>query len=145
MRPRAALQRGNLSSVLIFGRKSKSRLVPDGRFEKRRCPECNKTAVFREALVEHKYHVFFVVDLFDSKSTKFCCDRCGSVMDLDDTLDPELTEAERKQAEALAAKAAAIEAKRRALEAKKSRDFEASRARSIEDELSEMKKKLGLE
>ena len=131
--------------MIIFGRKSKARLVPDGRFEKRRCPECGKTAVFRESIVAHKYHVFFVVDLFDTESTKFCCDKCGSVMDLSDTLDPELTEAERKKAEALAAKEAAIEAKRRMLEQKKAREREAAKSQSIEDELAEMKKRLGLE
>jgi predicted RNA-binding Zn-ribbon protein involved in translation (DUF1610 family) len=129
--------------VIIFGRKSKARLVPDGRFEKRRCPECGKTAVFREALVSHKYHVFFVVGLFDTESTKFCCDKCGATMDLDDTLDPELSEADRKKVEALAAKEAEIEAKRRALEAKQAKQREAAKAQSVEAELAEMKKKLG--
>jgi predicted RNA-binding Zn-ribbon protein involved in translation (DUF1610 family) len=131
--------------VIFFGRKSKARHVPDGRFEKRRCPECGKTAVFREVLVEHQYHVYFVINLFDTKTTKFSCDRCGSVMSLDDTLDPELTEAERAQAEALAKKEAALEAKRRALEDKKARAREAEKAKSIEDELAEMKKRLGLD
>jgi ribosomal protein S27E len=130
--------------VIIFGRKSKARLVPDGRFEKRKCPECEKTAVFRECLVANKYHVFFVVDVFDTESTKFACDRCGSVMDLDDTLDPELTEKEKQQA-AIAAKEAAIAAKQRQLEQQKARDREAAKAQNVEDELAAMKKRLGID
>lgn len=131
--------------VILFGRKSKARLVPDGRFEKRRCPECGKTAVFREALVKHDYHVFFVVSLFDTESTKFCCDKCGSLMDLDDTLDPELSEADRKNVEALAAKEAEIDAKRRALAEKEAKAREAGKAKAVDDELAAMKKKLGIE
>ena len=131
--------------MIIFGRKSKARLVPDGRFEKRRCPECGKTAVFREALVNHKYHVFWALELFGTESTKFCCDKCSAMMDLDDTLEPELTEKEKAQQEALAAKEAKVEAKRRELEDRKARERDAAKAQSVEDELAQMKKKLGLE
>jgi hypothetical protein len=131
--------------VIIFGRKSKARLVPDGRFEKRRCPECEKTAVFRECLVSHKYHVFFVVDLFDTESTKFACDKCGAVMDLDDTLATELTEKEQQQQAAIAAKEAEIAAKQRQLEQQKARERDAAKARGVDDELAAMKKRLGLD
>lgn len=131
--------------MIIFGRKSKARLVPDGRFEKRRCPECDKTAVFRECLVSNKYHVFFVVDLFDTESTKFACDKCGAVMDLDDTKDPELTEKEKQQQAAIAAKEAEVAAKQRALEQQKTRERDAAKARGVEDELAAMKKRLGID
>jgi predicted RNA-binding Zn-ribbon protein involved in translation (DUF1610 family) len=131
--------------MIVFGRKCKARLVPDGRFEKRRCPECGKTAVFREALIKSTYHVFWALELFDSESTKYCCDKCSSTMDLEDTLDPELTEKERVQLEAIAAKEAKLDAKRRELDDKKAREREAAKAKSVEDELAQMKKKLGLE
>ncbi|HWB81973.1 MAG TPA: hypothetical protein VG755_43725 [Nannocystaceae bacterium] len=131
--------------MIIFGRKSKARLVEDGRFEKRRCPECGKTAVFRECLVTNKYHVFFVVDVFDTESTKFACDKCGAVMDLDDTKDPELTEKEKQQQAAIAAKEAEIAAKQRALEQQKMRERDAAKAQGVEDELAAMKKRLGID
>lgn len=131
--------------MIIFGRKSKARRVPDGRFEKRRCPECGKTTVFREAIVENKYHVFFVVDLFDTESTKFACDACGSLMDLGDTQDPELSASERAQADALAAKQAQIAAKQRELAQRQRKADETAKAKSVDDELAEMKKRLGIE
>jgi predicted RNA-binding Zn-ribbon protein involved in translation (DUF1610 family) len=131
--------------VIIFGRKSKVHRVPDGRFEKRRCPECGKTTVFREAVVKHAYHVFFVVDLFDTESTKFACDACGSIMDLDDTLDVELSAGERAQQEAIAAKQASIAAKRRELEQQQLRARETAKAQSVDDELAAMKKRLGID
>ncbi len=131
--------------MIIFGRKSKARLVEDGRFEKRRCPECGKAAVFREVLVKHDYHVFFVVSLFETESRKYGCDKCGAVMDLDDTLDPELSDKERSLQEAIAAKEAQVAAKQRQLEQKLAREREAERAKGVEDELAAMKKRLGID
>ena len=101
---------------LMFGSKGKARRVPDGRFEKRRCPECSKTTVFRECVVEKTYTAYHFVNLWSSESTKFCCDACGSVMDLDATLAPELTAREQAQLEAMETKQAAIAAKQAELE-----------------------------
>lgn len=133
---------------LMFGSKGKARRVPDGQFEKRRCPECGKTTVFRECVVEKTYTAYHFVDLWSSESTQFSCDACGSLMDLDETLPAELSEREQAQQKALEDKQAAIEAKRARLEQLEARrsaeQREQSRRQSIEDELAAMKARMGL-
>lgn len=133
---------------LMFGSKGKARRVPDGQFEKRRCPECGKTTVFRECVVEKTYTAYHFVDLWSSESTQFACDACGSLMDLDETLPAELSEREQAQQKALEDKQAAIEAKRARLEQLEARrsaeQREQSRRQSIEDELAAMKARMGL-
>ena len=127
-----------------WGKKGKTRRVVDGNFEKRKCPECGKTAVFREMLVKSEVSVFSVVKLWDSESTQYACDRCGSVMDLDDTEEPELSAREQEKLEKEQAKALeAAQKKREAREARWKAEEEA-RDEQIDDEIAEMKKRLGL-
>lgn len=134
---------------LMFGSKGKARRVPDGQFEKRRCPECGKTTVFRECVVEKTYTAYHFVNLWSSESTKFCCDACGAVMDLDATQAPELSAREQAQLEALETKQAAIAAKQAELEQlraqQEAQDRKDARAKSVEDELAAMKARLGLD
>lgn len=134
---------------LMFGSKGKARRVPDGRFEKRRCPECGKTTVFRECVVEKTYTAYHFVNLWSSESTQFSCDACGSVMDLDATLPAELSAKEQGKLEALEAKQAAIAAKQSELERLRAKQEAAAqqqaRAQSVEDELAAMKARLGLD
>lgn len=134
---------------LMFGSKGKARRVPDGQFEKRRCPECGKTTVFRECVVEKTYTAYHFVNLWSSESTKFCCDACGAVMDLDATQAPELTAREQAQLEAMEAKQAAITAKQEELERLQAKQAEESRKqareKSVDDELAAMKARLGLD
>lgn len=134
---------------LMFGSKGKARRVPDGQFEKRRCPECGKTTVFRECVVEKTYTAYHFVNLWSSESTKFCCDACGSVMDLDATLAPELTAREQAQLEAMEAKQAAVAAKQAELERLQARQAvesrEQAKKKSVDDELAAMKARLGLD
>jgi len=134
---------------LMFGSKGKARRVPDGQFEKRRCPECGKTTVFRECVVEKTYTAYHFVNLWSSESTKFCCDACGSVMDLDETEAPELSAREQAQLEALEAKQAAIAAKQAELERLRiegeAQARKQAREKSVDDELAAMKARLGLD
>lgn len=134
---------------LMLGTKGKARRVPDGRFEKRRCPECGKTTVFRECVVEKTYTAYHFVSLWTSKATQFCCDACGSVMDLEDTLAPELSAAEQARLEAIESKQAAIDAKQAQLErlraAQEAKERKQARTQAIDDELTAMKKRLGLD
>ena len=67
----------------MFGSKGKARRVSGGRFEKRRCPECDETTVFRECVVEKTFTAYHFVDLWSSKSTQFCYDACGSRLSVD--------------------------------------------------------------
>ena len=134
---------------LMFGSKGKARRVPDGQFEKRRCPECGKTTVFRECVVEKTYTAYHFVNLWSSESTKFCCDACGSVMDLDETDAPELSAREQAQLEALETKQAAITAKQAELERLRAKEAahgrKQAREKAVEDELAAMKARLGLD
>lgn len=134
---------------VMFGRKGKVRRVPDGQFEKRRCPECGKTTVFRECVVKKTYTAYHFVDLWSSESTQFACDACGAVMDLDETQAPELSAREQEQQRQLEAKQAAIEAKQAKLERLERQRQAEARAKAqddaIEDELAAMKKRLGID
>ena len=135
--------------LLMFGRKGKVRRVVDGEFEKRRCPECGKTTVFRECIVKKTYTAYHFVNLWSSESTQFACDACGSVMDLDQTEQPELSAREQAKLDAIEAKQAAIEAKQAKLERlQREREAEArakAQEDAIEDELAAMKKRLGID
>lgn len=134
---------------LMFGSKGRARRVPDGQFEKRRCPECGKTTVFRECVIEKTYTAYHFIDLWSSKSTQFSCDACGSVMDLEQTLSPELSAREQDQQRALEDKQAAIAAKQvqvqRLRRQREAEDREHARRQAVEDELAAMKARLGLD
>lgn len=129
----------------MFGSKGKARRVPNGQFEKRRCPECNETTVFRECIVEKTYTAYRFVNLWSSESTQFACDACGSLMDLDDTLAPELSAREQKQLEKIEAKQKAIAAKQAEVDRRRREREAAASDAAIDDELAAMKRRLGLD
>ena len=129
----------------MFGSKGKARRVPNGQFEKRRCPECNETTVFRECIVEKTYTAYRFVNLWSSESTQFACDACGSLMDLDDTLAPELSAREQKQLEKIEAKQKAIAAKQAEVDRRRREREAAASEAAIDDELAAMKRRLGLD
>jgi ribosomal protein S27E len=130
---------------VMFGRKGKVRRVPDGQFEKRRCPECEKTTVFRECLVEKTYTAYHFVNLWTSESTQFACDACGSVMNLDETLDPELSAREKAQLAELERKEQLIAAKQAKAEQLRHERESVDREAALDDELAAMKARLGLD
>ena len=134
-----------LVPFLLFGSKSKARRVPDGQFEKRQCPECGKTTVFRECVVEKTYTAHKFIDLFSSEDTQFACDDCGAIMALEDTNAPELSARERKQREKLEAKQKKLAPKRAELERKEALEAKAKRDRAIDNELAALKAKLDRE
>lgn len=130
---------------VMFGRKGKVRRVPDGQLEKRRCPECGKTTVFRECVVETTYTAYVVVNLWRSEATEFACDACGSVMALEKTLEPELTAREKEQLAELERKQARIAEKQAKAEQLRRGKEAADREKALDDELAAMKARLGLE
>lgn len=132
-------------AFLMFGRKGKVRRVPDGQFEKRRCPECGKTTVFRECVVNSDYTVYHFVKLWSSEKTQFACDACGAMMDLDDTEAPELSAKEQARLEALESKQAAIAAKQAEVKRIQAEQAEQQREQAVDDELEAMKKRLGID
>ena len=155
---------------LLFHRNAKTRVVRDGRSFIEVCPECERQARFVEVEVEENYGVFFI-DVISDKERKYRCTACGDIFDLRDKVDVPPAKSAKQLAEervlsakqlaeerALSAKQLAEErilsAKRlaheRALaEARQTDETEQRRARAevrsirIEDELAELKKRLG--
>lgn len=135
-------------AFVMFGRKGKVRRVPDGQFEKRKCPECERTTVFRECVVSQTYTAYHFVNLWTSELTKFCCDACSAVLELDETDEPELSPREQarkdEQDAALRAKQSRIAAKQARLSEQRAQAREEAAEEAVEDELAAMKKRLGL-
>ncbi len=122
----------------LFGKKTKHRRVPDGRSERRRCPECGETGLFVEHERESKVTAYHFVELWSSDDRVFVCSACGEAMDLEDTAAPALSAKER-EAQALAqAREAEARAKAKAKEAKRAE-------KEIDRELAALKKRLGRE
>jgi hypothetical protein len=69
--------------MLLFGAKSKARLVDGGRVEERHCAECGRATVFRECDVTDRFDVFFV-ELGQSTQRRLVCSECGEDIALDE-------------------------------------------------------------
>ncbi len=68
---------------ILFGTKSKSKLVPDGRRGERRCSECAKSTTWVECIVKDSFNVFFV-DVLDSSARCMRCTECGEDCAIED-------------------------------------------------------------
>jgi rubredoxin len=148
---------------MLVHRNAKTRLVAGGRRFLEVCPECGRKAQFDEVEITKSYGVFFI-DLLDDKERKYRCSACHEVFDLRDEPDSAASARaeEARQAEREAERAAAADA-RRAAEADRLRErtrAQAVQARAaqeraaqakaaqakatrIEDELAELKKRMG--
>jgi rubredoxin len=148
---------------MLVHRNAKTRLVAGGRSFLEVCPECGRKARFDEVEITKSYGVFFI-DLLDDKERKYRCSACHEVFDLRDEPGGATsagTEAARR-AERDAERAAAAEAQRaaetdrlreraraQAAQDRAARDraaqAEAAQAKAarIEDELAELKKRMG--
>lgn len=122
---------------MLFHRNAKTKVVRDGRSFVETCPECGRKARFDEVEVSESYGVFFI-DLIDDKERKYRCSACGDVFDLRDEPD----QPPPKSAKELARERAAASA-RQAAEAEQRRERAVAKANQIEDELAELKKRLG--
>jgi rubredoxin len=123
---------------MLFHRNAKTKVVRDGHSFVGSCPECGRNARFDEVEVSESYGVFFI-DLVADKERKYRCSACGDVFDLRD--EPVRTPP-AKSAKELARERALAEA-RRAEEAEQRRERAVAKANRIEDELAELKKRLG--
>jgi hypothetical protein len=129
----------------VIGRSKKVKRVPDGRVDRRKCPECGKTTDFHEVVVTSKWTAYVVVKLWNSESTAFCCSACEAVMDLDDTEDPELSAKEIEKRLELEDKQQRIDAKAAELARRKAEAEAVRQDQDIDDELAAMKKRLGID
>lgn len=123
---------------LLFHHQAKTKVVEGGRSFLEVCPECGRKARFVEVEVSDNYGVFFL-DVISDKERKYRCSACGDIFDLRD----EPAQAPpAKSAQELARERAAASA-RQAAEAEQRREQAAAKANRIEDELAELKKRLG--
>jgi rubredoxin len=153
---------------MLVHRNAKTRLVAGGRSFLEVCPECGRKARFDEVEITKSYGVFFI-DLLDDKERKYRCSACHEVFDLRDGPDSTTSARpeETRQAEREAERAAAADARRaaeadrlreraraQAVQAKAAQDRAAqdraaqdraaqAKAARIEDELAELKKRMG--
>jgi hypothetical protein len=112
---------------LLFHRKAGTRVIVDGESFTAHCPTCEKTTRFQEIEISENYGVWFV-DVVGDKERAYRCGSCGDVFDLRDRAEPEL---QIDRTEALA------------IEERRLDEQRASRAVRIEDELAELKRKMG--
>ena len=121
--------------IIWWKNKKRARPVRGGRRVKRKCPECGETTHFRECSVKHDVSVYSL-KLWNDEYRAFSCSSCDEVMELDDTLEPELSAREQRELE---------RERQRALEASR-RERERAKAevqRQVDDELAALKRKLG--
>jgi rubredoxin len=122
---------------LLFHRNAKTKVVRDGKSFIDTCPECKRKVRFDEVEISESFGVFFI-DVIDDKERKYRCSACGDTFDLRDQpaapsmKSPRELERERSETEA-----------RRADDERKQRERAEAKANQIEDELAELKKRLG--
>ena len=126
---------------LLFHHNAKTRVVKNGRTLVETCPECGKRARFDEVEVSESLGVFFI-DVIEDSERKFRCSVCASVFDLRDQADRQPAAKPAVSAQELERQRALEQARRLAAERRRSELAEA-KANRIEDELAELKKRLG--
>jgi hypothetical protein len=104
------------------------------------CPECGQRARFVEVEVSENIGAFFV-DLLGATERKYRCSACGSMLDLPNEPEPSLAASLARSAQELERGRAQQE--RQLEEQKRQRAADAAKANRIEDELAELKKRLG--
>jgi transposase-like protein len=123
----------------LFTGKSRTKRVADGESLREHCPVCKRTTLFVEVEVEHAAGLFFI-DLISDKEHKFACTGCGETFD-------RVLEAGASAPKQLPA-AAPVKTQRQRVEelAAEQRRRDASKAQiaaKIDDELAELKRRMG--
>ena len=113
---------------LLFHRSGGTKVVSGGRTFVEECPTCERHTRFREIEVSEGFGLFFV-DVVKDKERKFRCDECEDVFDLRDP--PAQETAPPPKAKPVALPEPDRAASRERIAAK------------IEDELAELKRRLG--
>ena len=122
---------------LLFHRNAKTRPVRGGESFIETCPECGRRATFIEVEVTESFGVFFV-DLVGDQERAYRCGACGETFDLKDQAPPSAAPPPKKPVKSLAE--LELEAVRAEL---KRREAARAKATQIDDELAELKKRMG--
>jgi hypothetical protein len=120
---------------LLFHRKAGTKVVAGGRTLTEDCPTCQKRTRFVEVEVTKKYGLFFV-DVLDDSERGFRCEQCHDVFDLRDHAAP-------APPERPAAKTGMDRVEELAAEQRKRDESRAAVASKIDDELAELKRRMG--
>lgn len=122
----------------LFTGKSRTRAVAGGEVLEEHCPVCKRTTEFVELEVEHSAGVWFI-DFISDKERKFRCTRCG------ETFDRVIEEDEKPaaRAPASATKTGMDRVEQLAAEQRKRDAAKAQIALKIDDELAELKRRMG--
>jgi predicted RNA-binding Zn-ribbon protein involved in translation (DUF1610 family) len=121
---------------LLHG-KTRTRRVKGGRVLDEKCPECGEEGSLREVEVTTSAGAFFV-DVVSSTDRAFACGSCGEVFDLRDDAAPAPAADAAAPARPARDLLAELEAERVRRDAAR-----ADRDRKVEDELAELKRRLG--
>lgn len=134
---------------LLFHRNAKTRVIRGGEQFVETCPECGVRATFSEVEIANKFGLFFI-DMVGEVERAYRCGACGQTFDLKDQADapaapaPVAKTAKELARERAAAAQALVEAERaREAAAQARKDAAAAKAIRIEDELAELKKRMG--
>jgi hypothetical protein len=122
---------------LLFHREAKTRPVRDGDSFVETCPECGRRATFAEVEVTESVGVIFV-DVIDDKERAYRCGACGETFDL-----KEQPPAAAPSKPARGVKSLAELELEREIAAQRRREVARARAVLVEDELAELKKRMG--
>ena len=123
-----------------FHHKARTRIVTGGNSFLEVCPECGLTCRFDEVEISESIGAFFL-DLFDHNERKYRCSGCQELFDLRDDAQPQPARAQPPARSA--SDTAARRARAEATEAEQRRAHAEARAIRIEDELAELKKRMG--
>jgi hypothetical protein len=116
---------------LLAHRKGSTKVVPGGQTFTEDCPSCHKRTRFVEVAIKSSYGLFFVLDVISDEERAFRCCACGETFDLKDDGAPETS----------AAKPAA--ASKPVVAVKPDRAAVEKIERKIDDELAELKRRMG--
>lgn len=124
---------------LLFHRNAKTRPVRGGESFVETCPECGKRATFVEVEVTESFGVFFV-DLVGDKERAYRCGACGETFDLKDQAPARATQPAPPARPVKSAAEFELEQVRAELQR---REAARAKATQIDDELAELKKRMG--
>ncbi len=113
----------------LFHRKAKTEVVSGGEVLREHCPTCARVTQLVEVEVKESYGVWFV-DVIDDKERAFRCTSCGEVFDRRDNA-PAPEQSKWSRVEEMAA------------EQRKRDATKAQIATKIDDELAELKRRMG--
>ncbi|HEX5059817.1 MAG TPA: hypothetical protein VFV99_10685 [Kofleriaceae bacterium] len=113
-------------------RKGSTKVVPDGQTFTEECPTCQKRTRFVEVAITAKYGLFFVVDMIKDEERAFACTKCGDIFDLKDTDAPATKPTPSKPTPS-----------KPIVKPEVDREAVAKIERKIDDELAELKRRMG--